>query len=79
MGTAVIRLTSGEAKRIKQIMSNSNTLKVLVEFNFMKLIVQPTTPKNANSWSGLPKSNNVYNNQKKKGSPINCPTRIIKR
>ncbi len=77
MGMAVIRLISGEANSIKQTMSNSNIFKVLVDFKVIKLIVKLITPKKAKSWSALPKSTNVDNNQTKNGSPIICPIRII--
>ena len=79
IGIAVSRLIIGEAKSIKQIISNNNIFKVLVELNVAKLIVKPITPKNAKSWSMLPKSNNVNSNQRKNGSPIILPIRIIKR
>ena len=60
-------------------MSSNKTFKVLVELNVTKQIVKPMTPKNAKSWSMLPKSNKVNNNQMKNGSPIICPIRIIRR
>lgn len=76
---AVIRLTSGEAKRKKQAMSIKRIFQVLLLFRFIKVIVKPMTPKNANSWSMLPKSTTVNNNQTKNGSPIILPIKIIKR
>lgn len=60
-------------------MSNTKILKERVELKVIKLIIKPTTAKNARNWSMLPKSNSVNKSQKKNGTPIICPVKMIKR
>lgn len=67
----------GEAKKIKHIMSSKKILDVLTLFALTKFIAKPAKAKSAKGWSMSPKSNKVKGSQRKNGSPIISPLRII--